>query len=222
MEGYTRTEMEKTDLGEVSPISILFQHGYLTVDKVAYDKAAKVFKYSFQVPNLEVADAVDRPLKEALFNLMAHNKSDVIFRFKTAILARDIAELESIIGSLFKSITSHQRIESEKFYHSLLQACIFMMNLDVSPEVNSYIGRSDLDLILEGDIYVVMELKYEKGKTLDDQAQKERLLDKAVNSALEQIKTNDYGGHYESRASEIIEMGLGVYREGLVKIKFGH
>jgi hypothetical protein len=226
MKGYARTEMEKTDLGEASPISILFQRGYLTVDQVVYDDETELEKYSFRLPNLdldlEVADAVSIPLKKALFDLMAHNKSDVILCFKAAILARDIADLETIIGSLFKGITSHQRIECEKFYHSLFQACVYMMNLHFSPEASSYIGRSDLDIFLEGDIYAIIELKFEKGKPLDDQAQKDSLLDKAAGAALEQIKANDYGGHYKSRASEIIEMGLGVYREGLVRVKFGH
>jgi hypothetical protein len=96
-----------------------------------------------------------------------------------------------------------------------------MMNLHFSPEASSYIGRSDLDIFLEGDIYAVIELKFEKGKPLDDQAQKDSLLEKAASAALEQIKANDYGGHYKSRASEIIEMGLGVYREGLVRVRFG-
>jgi hypothetical protein len=221
MEGYSRVELEKSDLGEASPVSFLFQHGYLTVDKVVYDDESELDKYSFRVPNLEVADAVDRPLKEAIFKLMTHNRKDLSLRFQTALLKKDAAELESLIGSLFRDMGSRERTPSERFYHFLAHALFWGLNLDVRSETESYLGRSDLDLVLNGDIYVVIELKYEKGGIGDGQAKIDRLLDKAVDAALERIKDRDYGGHYQSRASEIMEMGLGVYHKGLVRVKFG-
>jgi hypothetical protein len=122
---------------------------------------------------------------------------------------------------MFQGITYLQAVYSERFYHAIFQAFLWGLHMFASSENSSYIGRSDLDLVLNGDIYIVIELKYADGQIDDDQAQKDRLLEKAADAALKQIKDQDYGGHYRSRASEIIEMGLGVYRNGLVRVKFG-
>jgi hypothetical protein len=147
---------------------------------------------------------------------------DKASRFQVALLTNDVLELESFIGELFNNLSCQDLNPDKWFWLSMLHAALFAQNLDVRPQVMSYLGKSDLDLVLMGDVYVVIKSRYAKGEIGDDQAKKNRLLDKAVNNALKYIEIKDLGGHYQSRASRIIKMGLGIYGNGLVKVKFGN
>jgi hypothetical protein len=81
----------------------------------------------------------------------------------------------------------------------------------------------DLDLILVfgNNLYVVIELKYQKkdDSVGNDEDKIQSILKERADTALKAIKEKRYGAKYERKCSKIIDVGLGVYARGRVLAK---
>jgi hypothetical protein len=235
LQSHSYSVLKINDLKDLAPAPLLFQTGYLTVDKVLITEKIptqhdpqKIIEetYSFRIPNLEVQSSYRESLLHGLYGLSTSKPHELAVAFTGAILSRDSFELERILGTIFARITYHQNnqnhIPRESFYHSVTQAFMEGLGLDVWPEVPSYKGRSDLDLRLQGGVYVVMEFKYVAASTeaKPDNEEKQRLLKEAVEEAKEQVKMKNYARKYQLKANEIIEALVCVYGPGEVMVRF--
>jgi hypothetical protein len=205
---------------DVSPIPILFQTGYLTLNGVTWKN--KVEPYTLKIPNMEVERGYPIAFYQAYFGPTDINELISTGKiFKAAVLKRDAAEIEKLLETSLAKLSSEQHIPMEKFYHSVIQAFINGMGIDARSQVSSSMGKSDLDLVLSDNVYVIIEVKFEKeplnssNLTIEDKCGKARNL---AQKALEQITEKEYSKQYFMEAKEVVELGLGVFGRSKVGV----
>jgi hypothetical protein len=207
-------------INDLSPIPILFQTGYLTFNGVSWNNQDE--PYSLKIPNMEVEYGYQRVLCQAYFGcyviIQLFSKWKL---FKTAVLNRDAAAIEIILETALAKLSSEQHIPMEKYYHSVIQAFIGGMGIDARSQISSFMGKSDLDLVFSDNVYVIIEVKFEKeplnssNLTIEDKRGKSRSL---AQKALEQITEKEYSNHYAMQAKKIIELGLGIFGRSKVGV----
>ncbi|MDR2142475.1 MAG: PD-(D/E)XK nuclease domain-containing protein [Deltaproteobacteria bacterium] len=130
----------------------------------------------------------------------------------------------------------------------MLQVVLKCLTFEVSPEVLSAEGRSDLELTLSDGLKVIIELKYipapnvTKNEDLNKARSDEigsvkvepvnvepvnvdadginKKLDQAVQAALTQIEEKKYAQQYLGHC-KVLKMGLAIYHRADIKIAFG-
>ncbi|MDR1110901.1 MAG: ATP-binding protein [Deltaproteobacteria bacterium] len=219
--GHDESLLRQLDIVNINVAPMLFQTGYITIDKVTNDGDEKTFH--FKLPNKEVRKAYNLALKKDFFCFKNTEHKDLANKLNKAFRDRDAEWLETCIHSLLSSIPSLLHQPSEAFYHGAIHGLLFSMNLDVASESNSAEGRSDLVLSLPGKVYAVIELKYvpRTSKADLDPGEMGRLQLGAVEEALEQIRGRGYIGPFLAKAKEIFPVGLAIYGRDQVKLSFG-
>jgi hypothetical protein len=99
----------------------------------------------------------------------------------------------------------------EKYYHSLIQASLTAMGIEILGEISGSIGQSDMGIFLPGKLRAVLELKYAKAENKHSEDDRTKKLADALNEALGAIRTKDYSGPFRATAKEIIGLGIGIY-----------
>jgi hypothetical protein len=217
---YSDNDLKEIELSSPEPIPVLFQTGYLTIDSETFSDTSGT-KYSFKVPNLEVANSLGVVLLTNVFGFDKEERELMAGRLKAAIKNRDAEELETIFGTVLRKISHHQHSPKEYFYHAVIRMFIFTLGIDVRPETSSGIGRSDIDVVLPGGIYAAIEVKYRaqsKAAKEGSVEEEERLLSEAAKEALTQCLDRGYSHQYRLEAREIVNIGLGVYHRVGVKV----
>ncbi|MDR2197850.1 MAG: AAA family ATPase [Deltaproteobacteria bacterium] len=205
---------------DVSPIPILFQTGYLTLSGNSSENEAE--PYTLKIPNNEVARGYPRAFYQAYFGPIKNK--ELISKgkiFKTAVLNHNAVAIEKLLETTLAKSPSEQHVPLEKYYHSVIQVFIDGMGIDTRSQVSSSMGKSELDLVFSDNVYVIIEVKFEKEpkkhstKTIDDKREKARSL---ATKALEQITKKEYSNHYALQAKNIIELGLGIFGRSKVGV----
>src|SRR5690606_17117813 len=105
-------------LDSISPVTILFQTGYLTVKD--YDTRSRVYTLDF--PNLEVKES----MQVFLLGAYSYGPSDKarpnVLRISQAFRAGDIGQVMTLIDTLFSHIPNTLWMGAkEQFYHAIIQ-----------------------------------------------------------------------------------------------------
>lgn len=175
------------EIESIRIIPILFQTGYLTIQKYNEEKRSYILHY----PNHEVSDSFNKYLIAALTQNNIENISQLINQFKTALTKNDIESFCTTLKSLFASIPYQIHQKNEAYYHSLLHVLVDLLGYKAQSEVSSSKGRIDLVLHTNRCIYI-FELKFMgTGK-----------------EALEQIIANRYYEKFTRFKIPIILVGL--------------
>ncbi len=186
-------------LDNLEVISLLFQTGYLTIEKIVRFKTMRFQKvYHLCYPNEEV--------KISMLNyLLADNTSSypneilpLYLAMKGALSERDMPIFLKLIQSTFAKIPSQLHLEAEAYYHSLFYMLLYLLGAKIRLEEAQSIGRVDAILETESYLYVI-EFKYaETGKM-------ETLLKKA----LAQIHEKKYYQPYLAESRKILLLAVG-------------
>ena len=198
IEVFQRT-LNSFEIESINPITLLFQAGYLTIEKTFIDRGKMV--YSLKIPNQEVRLALNDYFIEEYTGISSGLKSRQDDLYK-ALSTGNIASFEQHIRTLFAGIpwrnfTNNNLADFEGFYASVLYAFFISLRAWVIPEDISNRGQADMTIILENQIYV-MEVK-----VVDN-------LPEGKNQALEQIIQRKYAEKYRNRE------GMTVHEVGLV------
>jgi hypothetical protein len=197
IEVFQRT-LNSFEIESINPITLLFQAGYLTIEKTFIDRGKMV--YSLKIPNQEVRLALNDYFIEEYTGISSDLKSrqDDLYN---ALSTGNIASFEQHIRTLFAGIpwrnfTNNDLATFEGFYASVLYAFFISLRAWVIPEDISNRGQADMTIILENQIYV-MEIK-----VVDK-------LPEGNNKALEQIIQQKYAEKYRNKEGMTIhEVGL--------------
>ena len=197
IEVFQRT-LNSFEIESINPITLLFQAGYLTIEKTFIDRGKLV--YSLKIPNQEVRLALNDYFIEEYTGISSDLKSrqDDLYN---ALSTGNIASFEQHIRTLFAGIpwrnfTNNDLATFEGFYASVLYAFFISLRAWVIPEDISNRGQADMTIILENQIYV-MEIK-----VVDK-------LPEGNNKALEQIIQQKYAEKYRNKEGMTIhEVGL--------------
>lgn len=202
--------LDSFEIENINPITILFQTGYLTIEKVQTRRSRLVF--TLKIPNQEVRLALYDQLIDTYTARPAEERLPVQDQLAHALETGNLEQLRTRILALFASIpwrnftTSEKNgaplYESEGYYASVLYAFFSSIHTTlVIPEDISNKGQADLTVILGNYIYV-MEIKRDTSKIYDE---------KQPNPALKQILERNYAKKYVAHQKEgftIIQIGL--------------
>ncbi len=183
------------DIDTLNPLSLLFQTGYLTIEKTE-DILGKTI-YFLRYPNLEVKTAFcDYLLNYFLWN--EEEKVEKEIRLSEALVGGDVEGVVVVFKELFagmpydwyrKSVIS----EYEGYYASVFYAYFSALGVDVRAEDVTSRGRVDLVVILPERCYIF------EFKVVEEGAEKK---------ALAQLKEKRYYEKYRGRCREIYLVGI--------------
>lgn len=161
---------------------ILYQAGYLTIDKVE----TSIFgspEYLLKIPNKEV--------KRSLSDIIIVNfyKDRNVIPNKTAIykslLEKDVDKFKSSLHSMFAAIpynnyTKNDLANFEGFYASIIYIYLQSLGFHIIGEDVTNKGRIDLTIILDNSIYII-EFKVDSKANVLEQIKEKKYYEKYIN-----------------------------------------
>ncbi len=196
-------ELASFDLETVSVNALLFQCGYLTIDKHEVQPAG--IRYTLYYPNHEVRQSLNQQLVGAVSGNFAkvEKRAKNMARF---LADNDFEEFKAELSSFFSNIPNEWYARNpvqhyEGFYASMVYACFTAIGVDVKGEESTSLGRSDLVVLHAGEVFV-MEFKVAKQPKEEDKVEAEAA------DAIAQIRENDYAGKYRHWRGKIHLLGV--------------
>lgn len=178
-----------------TPMPLLYQSGYLTI--ASYDPLLKL--YVLKIPNNEVRKGLIDCLMPIILKRTVADNNGLVTAMAKAIFNRDLGKaltaLRSYIAKIPYDIITKEEWECnesrEAFYKLLIYMAFSMLNSIVDTEVKSVLGRADVVIQTNADIFV-LELK------VDDTAE----------NALQQIDSKGYTIPYEADGRKLIKCDI--------------
>lgn len=178
-----------------TPMPLLYQSGYLTI--ASYDPLLKL--YVLKIPNNEVRKGLIDCLMPIILKRTVADNNGLATAMAKAIFSRDLGKaltaLRSYIAKIPYDIITKEEWECnesrEAFYKLLIYMAFSMLNSIVDTEVKSVLGRADVVIQTNADIFV-LELK------VDDTAE----------NALQQIDSKGYTIPYEADGRKLTKCGI--------------
>lgn len=178
-----------------TPMPLLYQSGYLTI--ASYDPLLKL--YVLKIPNNEVRKGLIDCLMPIILKRTVADNNGLVTAMAKAIFSRDLGKaltaLRSYIAKIPYDIITKEEWECnesrEAFYKLLIYMAFSMLNSIVDTEVKSVLGRADVVIQTNADIFV-LELK----------------VDDTVENALQQINSKGYTIPYETDGRKLTKCGI--------------
>lgn len=178
-----------------TPMPLLYQSGYLTI--ASYDPLLK--SYVLKIPNNEVRKGLIDCLMPIILKRTVADNNGLVTAMAKAIFSRDLGKaltaLRSYIAKIPYDIITKEEWECnesrEAFYKLLIYMAFSMLNSIVDTEVKSVLGRADVVIQTNADIFV-LELK----------------VDDTVENALQQINSKGYTIPYEADGRKLTKCGI--------------
>ena len=181
--------LDKYDIDNLELIPLLFQTGYLTVKEIDIMTGEMVLDY----PNKEVRESMYQYLIDDLSkNPSRMHTGRTIQDLSKAFMNRDLEQVQNVINSILKDLP-HETFDkkSEGLYHGLVHLIFSYLGVFMLSEVHSYLGRADVVVETQSDVYI-FEFKFNK----------------TAQEAIDQILKNDYSGKYKASGKIITAIGV--------------
>ncbi len=151
------------DVGATPLISLMFQTGYLTINKFNKDNGS----LELQCPNFEVRTALYKYLLGVYADLSLSETERISLKLFDALSKKNITELVSLLKNLISRVPYQLHENEEKFYHALLQVIFSSSGISAQSETSISHGRIDMVLELPARFYVIeVKLNSSAGKAL--------------------------------------------------------
>jgi len=151
------TLIDSFDIEKLQLESLLFQAGYLTIDKVIKDELIGSIEYTLKVPNLEVQISLNRLIITYLTEKVDFN---TIKDVKNSLLNANLENFKNTLYSLFASLPYNNYIKNqiakvEGYWASLVYCYLAGSGLEIIAEDVTNKGRIDLTIKIENNIYIL-------------------------------------------------------------------
>lgn len=180
------------------PVSFLLQAGYLT-----FKDYKKDYGYLIDYPNKEVRDSFSKLLLVSEYKLQSEEANTIRKNIVESLEKRDFEllynqmqrTLSNIPYTLFEPRKPYETddqyiVRREGFYHSVILTMFWAAGVNVKAEELTALGRSDLILEYENDMYI-LELKKQ-----------------APEKSLNQIREKNYVGKYDLKKNNLYFVGI--------------
>ncbi len=203
--------LDSFDVENINPITLLFQTGYLTIDKVVPNILEEA-SYHLRIPNREVQMALHTHLLRR-YSQLEESLQKHRTQLARALIQADFTDIQSEIQRLFAAIpwrnfTKNDLDAAEGYYASVLYAWLASMNAEIIPEDISNHGQADLTIKLAEQIYII-EIKLNKTQSYQQQR---------PNPALQQIIERGYARKYQGQAVHLIGLIFNQAARNLVQM----
>jgi len=181
-----RSSVESFELGKITPLSLLFQTGYVTIT----EQKGQVL--TLDMPNREVRESMAFHLLESYMHRPSEEASEPLLSMVEALEGNDLERFFGCLDVFYAKVPYDLFLERlEAYYHAILYLALELLGYEPECEVHTFKGRSDLVIEMEGRVYV-MEFK----------------LDAPAESALQQIREKGYADPYRNGAREVLLVGV--------------
>ncbi|MDR1164979.1 MAG: ATP-binding protein [Deltaproteobacteria bacterium] len=206
-----------TDTNSMAPATILFQTGYMTVDKIVKGEM-EVPEYYLRIPNEEIRLKFKSDFTDFIFETLNIKPEDEIQIFREAILSENAETISDLITANFSKLPAQHHQPTESRYHGLLFFYFLgLPNVEVLCEPAGSQGTPDLVVKFNDGLYVIIELKYRQAEKETDSLSEDKIKDitkRLAEKGLKAIEDINYATPYIVDAKKILKMGLGIYGRG--------
>lgn len=191
-------ELSSFEVGDISPIALMFQTGYLTIDQVKTGVDGEL--YSLKFPNMEVQQSLNKILLNAYLNKKI-NTLMVRSKLYEHLLNHNIQQVLNDIKAFFASIPhdwhrNNTIAHYEGYWASVFYALFASLGFVTITEDSTHRGNVDMTLIVEHHVYI-FEFK------VINQEQ-----DMPTGRAVEQILQKNYADKYRVDGYIIHQIGV--------------
>lgn len=183
------------DVGNIPVEALLFQAGYLTIDRVIETPGR--IRYTLKYPNKEVQTALNDSLLQSLAGDMSR-PSQHLNQLYDLLAAQDFAGLKDLFHAFYASIANdwyrkNEMAGYEGYYVSIFYSYFAALGLEMRLEDPTNFGRIDLTLLFNGQVFLF------EFKVVELQPQ---------GPALQQISQRGYADKYRARGEPIHLIGV--------------
>jgi hypothetical protein len=205
----SKGKIDKTTINNITDEALLFQTGYLTIDKI--ELIGNMIFYDLKIPNFEVETSLFENLVELYSNKPFDNMVEYGIKFLNYVLNGDCEGIIETIGDYLSPIPNTIRGKDERYYHAIIFRSLLTSGLKVRSEEHTYNGNVDM-LIEEKDHNIIVEFKQSDKKSIDSM----------IKEALKQIEEKEYARPHKDK--KIIKLVLAFKGKeiGCKIIKYSH
>jgi hypothetical protein len=184
----TSADLSNFDLRRLNPVTVLFQTGYLTVER--YEPADLL--YTLDYPNLEVKHSLQQVLLNEYLDYPRESGLPRVVALRNALQNKDLSQVVEIINAAFAEIPGELwRGKTEHFYHAVAHLMFSLLGTYIQSEARSAKGRCDA-LVQTAEHIYAFEFK----------------LDKSAAAALAQIRDRGYLAPFTDSPKAKIAVGI--------------
>lgn len=183
--------LDSADVEKLSPLSLLFQTGYLTIIQVERTQLTGENRYTLAYPNYEVAQAFQQHLLADYLQMdLGQISGTLLEQFRKSLQDQEVNGFVNLLRSLFARIPYQLFLPQEAYYHSVVYLVLSLLGFQIHAEQPTHVGRMDAVLELPEAIYI-LEFKMTTAQ-----------------AALEQIRTRRYHDAFLGTGKRIYLLGL--------------
>ena len=184
--------LDNYDLEFLNPITILFQTGYLTIEK---ELAQGI--YTLVYPNKEVRLSMEEKLLTSFSHDSRGSGRAHAYHLSNALRKGSVEDLVKILNAIFSSIPAELwQKENEAFYHALIHLTFSLMGAYIQSEIHSSNGRLDAKVETNDTVYI-LEFKP----------------DRSAEEAIRQIEEKGYFKPYLTADKKVVGIGINFSKE---------
>ncbi len=182
------------EIGEVDPMSLLLQTGYLTI-KDSWEEW-EVRKYRVGFPNHEVKAAFNAYLLNAYSGVGRQELNNLLVKMLNNMRDGHTAEFMDVLQTFLANIPYDIQLKDEKYYQSVIYVLFLTLGTMVQAEVCTNKGRIDAIAVFEERVYI-FEFK----------------LNQSAQAAMEQIRNREYCQKFRQCGKTIHLLGINLSTE---------
>ncbi len=187
-------QLESFDVRAIEFETLLFQTGYLTIDKI--ERKGDLILYHLIYPNKEVRLSLNNSILKFLSDLTTEKENNKM-KLYDLLFSGNITELKDLFHAFFASIpyqwyTNNTISNYEGYYASVFYTYFAASGIEVRVEDSTNLGRMDMAAFLNGRCFI-MEFKVNEMTS--------------SGNALEQLKKKKYHEKYTDYSGTQISSG---------------
>ena len=183
------------EISDLDPLVLLFQTGYLTIDRVAQRQVPftdkTITEYYLRFPNREVEESFNNSLLAYCTTVRKQDSQELILNLITAVGSGNADGFMKLFQSIFAGIPYNIHVKDEHYYQTVCYVICDLLKLMVQAEVFTSSGRIDM-MVAAGNWIYVIEFK----------------LNKTADQAMKQIENKDYAMKYRKEGKKIMLLGV--------------
>lgn len=182
------------EVGDISPIALMFQTGYLTLHQV--EQSIGMMIYTLKFPNMEVQQSLNQMLLNSYLNKI--NPTPTRLHLYRALTEHNLARMQEIVKAFFASIPhdwhrNNPIANYEGYWASVFYSLFASLGFEIITEDTTNVGNIDMTLLVDNHVYIFEFKVIEQEKT---------------GKALQQILDKNYADKYRTNDRVIHQIGV--------------
>ncbi|MEG9486985.1 ATP-binding protein [Mannheimia indoligenes] len=191
--------LSKFDVGDISPLALMFQTGYLTINQQIEKMGGA--GYTLKFPNKEVQQSLNALLLRRFLHKNDSGLELSSYLYDT-LMQNDLHRMQLVLKAFFASIPHDWHRNNniayyEGYWASVFYAYFASLGLPIITEDATSVGNIDMTLLVNNHVYI-FEFKV-VGKDVKESP---------LGLALAQIIDRDYAKKYQGQGKTIYQIGV--------------